>query len=256
MTTNHARQTTDLTFHSTLALEHLGLLSPQDTFADSDRANRLPEAVAGILIANLSHLFSVITLYHLGQLIWQRRNRGKTHPSTTPLVAALLHIISPAGIFLSAPYAESGCSLLTFVGYASYARSCLASHPAKANGYILLAGASFGLATWFRSNAILNGIPFAWEVLALLPRLVWVSDAASSIRSRFDVVVRLACLGVGGVLVAIGSIGPQAVAYYRFCWSPEGGGGAADELLPRFSPPSWCRGYLPSIFTHVQSHYW
>ncbi|KAK3384403.1 glycosyltransferase family 76 protein [Lasiosphaeria ovina] len=208
----------------------------------------LPEVMVGVVIANTAHLLSVLVLFRLGLLIWRDQ--------TFALVAALLHVLSPAGLFLSAPYAESLCSLLSFTGYLLYAKSCRvsdeASSPAAAAGgfrgdaYVVLAGVAFGLATAFRSNAILNGIPFAWEMVQLLLALL--------LRRPSDTVLplarRLLALGVGGVCVAAGSLVPQAVAYLRFCSLASGASGSAVD------PPPWCHAYPPSIYTFVQKHYW
>lgn len=168
-------------------------------------------------------------LYRLGLEAW--------HDQVLALVAAILHILSPAGLFLSAPYAESSCALLTFSGYLLFARARRAGQsPIGRDGYTILSGILFGLATACRSNGILNGIPFAWEVLRHLPRLS---------QRPVDTVRRLSALGVGGVCVGAGSIVPQAVAYLRFC-------SGASGLEPR----PWCQGYLPSIYAFVQQHYW
>jgi phosphatidylinositol glycan class V len=168
-------------------------------------------------------------LYHLGQLVWRDR--------TLSLVAAILHILSPAGLFLSAPYAESSFALLSFSGHLFFALSCKDERRQTWRDiYTVLAGMLFGLATAFRSNGILNGIPFAWEAFRHLPRL--------HLRP-WDTVRRLAALGLGGVCVAAGSVVPQAVAFLRFCSGVSGA-----QLRP------WCRGYLPSIYTFVQQHYW
>ncbi|GAB1315861.1 ER membrane glycoprotein subunit of the GPI transamidase complex-like protein [Madurella fahalii] len=187
------------------------------------------EALTGIVVANAAHLLSALVLYRLGQLVWRDR--------ALSLVAAILHILSPAGLFLSAPYAESSFALLSFSGYLFLALSCRAERsPTSRDIYTILAGILFGLATTFRSNGILNGIPFAWEVLCQLPRLH---------QRPSDTLRRLLALGIGGVCVAAGSIVPQALAYLRFCSDTSGA-----------EPRSWCRGYLPSIYTFVQKHYW
>ncbi len=243
--------TSTLFLAHSLALNQVGLVTPTaSTSGGGDpSSSALTEVLVGIIVANLSHFLSAIALYRLGLLVW----RG--HPAQGPalsLVAAILHVISPAGLFLTAPYAESSCALLTFTGYLLYARSCLASCSSAAarDGYVILAGVSFGLATAFRSNAILNGIPFAWEVLQLLPRLASGVFGRGGERPAADSIVnavrRLVALGVGGVAVAAGSVIPQAVAYQRFCADPLG----AEPRRP------WCQGYLPSIYTFVQGHYW
>lgn len=190
----------------------------------------MAEALAGIAVANTAHLLSVLVFYRLGQAVWRDQ--------TLSLVAALLHILSPAGLFLSAPYAESPFALLSFSGYLLFALGCRAEQqPTRRDLYTVLAGVLFGLATAFRSNGILNGIPFAWEVVRHLPKLS---------QRPIDSLRRLTALGVGGVCVAAGSIGPQTAAYLRFC------SGTSGSAPPR----PWCQGYLPSIYTFAQQHYW
>jgi phosphatidylinositol glycan class V len=211
-------------FPPRLGLELIGLKGPS-----APEGGLFPEALAGIVVANTAHLLSTLVLYRLGWVVWRDQ--------TLSLVAALLHIISPAGLFLSAPYAESSFALLAFSGYLLFALSCRAERqPTRRDLYTVLAGVLFGLATAFRSNGILNGIPFAWEVLRNLPRLP---------RHPTDTSRRLVALGVGGVCVAAGSLGPQAVAYLSFCSGTSGA-----------PPRPWCHGYLPSIYTFVQQHYW
>ena len=207
----------------------------------------------GVFVANTSHLLSAIVLYRLGLVVWRSNPRGPL----LSLVAALLHVVSPAGLFLSAPYAESTCALLTFSGYLLYAHSCTSPTATGRDGYVVLAGLAFGLATSFRSNAILNGIPFAWEVLQVLATLAarWTSNnTAALVRSdpqttstTGDAVRRLLALGTGGVAVALGTLVPQAVAYQRFCVGP------SDADVPR---RPWCDKLVPSIYTFVQQHYW
>jgi GPI mannosyltransferase 2 len=205
-------------------------------------ARRLLEPLAGVLVSHAAHLLSALALYRLGRLVWGDENRAGA------LVAALLHILSPAGLFLSAPYAESGFALLTFAGYWAFAKGIRVEEDRASllwrDAYRLVAGILFGLATAFRSNGLLNGIPFAWAFLQAaiveLPR-----RPAAAVRE-------LLVLGVGGVCVAGGSIVPQAVAYLQFCRAPgEGLLGA-----PNANPRPWCNGLPPSIYTFVQAHYW
>lgn len=188
------------------------------------------EPLLGILVANTSHLLSVLVLYRLGRLVFR--------DARLALVAAVLHIFSPAGLFLSAPYTESPFALFSFVGHLLFAESCRKHRvPSSRDALILLAGVAFGIATVFRSNGILNGILFAWQFAQQLARLP---------QHPVDAIRRLIVLGVGGLCVATGSIAPQLVAYMRFCSSavPEA------ELRP------WCQSYLPSIYAFVQAHYW
>jgi GPI mannosyltransferase 2 len=205
----------------------------------------------GILVANTFHLLSVVVLFRLSLLVW------RNHPQTVlvSLLSAALHVVSPAGLFLSSPFAESSCALFSFAGYLLYAQSCVSAKPLAQDGYLVLAGLLFGIATTFRSNGILNGIPFAWEVLQVLPRLVsnLFSTSGSGQQQKGSLttasaVRRLLALGVGGIAVAAGSLVPQVAAYQRFC-----SGTSGSTEVPR---RPWCHGYLPSIYTFVQRHYW
>jgi phosphatidylinositol glycan class V len=182
----------------------------------------------GILVANASHLLSALALNSLGRILLEDNKLA--------LVGALLHVFSPAGLFLSAPYAESTFSLLSFAGYLLFAKSCLARRPLTRDAQLLSAGALFGLATAFRSNGISHGVPFAWE---------FVQQLANLPRRPVEAGRRLIVLGIGGLLVAAGSAIPQFVAYQRFCVGQSGAG-----LRP------WCQEYLPSIYGFVQQHYW
>ncbi|KAK0708276.1 GPI mannosyltransferase 2, partial [Lasiosphaeris hirsuta] len=215
----------------------------------------LLETLVGVVVANASHLLSTVVLYRLGLFVW----RPAHHPqgSLLALIAALLHVISPAGLFLSAPYAESSFALFSFTGYFLYARSCLSSGPWSRDGFVVLAGLFFGLATAFRSNGILNGVPFAWEFLELLlsfTSALFIGRSHRPTAAVADTFRRLAALGIGGVAVAAGSLIPQAVAYQQFCsGSSDAEAPGGDALQPR---RPWCEDYFPSIYAFVQQHYW
>lgn len=187
------------------------------------------ESLVGISISHTSHLLSVLALYQLGLRFYSQR---------VALIAGLLHVLSPAGLFLSAPYNEAPFSFLTFAGLLLFSQGCLnETRNAVGDMAIVGSGIVLGLATTFRSNGLLNGIPFAAYTVYELVRLV-KSPKAVSFR-------RLAALGIGGQYIALGSIGPQALAYQVYCSES-----SATELRP------WCGRWLPSIYTYVQERYW
>ena len=72
-------------------------------------------AYIGILISNACHLLSVLVLERLARLL-----APPPFPKDVSFVSAALHVLSPAGLFLTAPYAESLFSLLSFVGCLLY----------------------------------------------------------------------------------------------------------------------------------------
>jgi GPI mannosyltransferase 2 len=157
-----------------------------------------------------------------------------------PLVAGLLHLFSPAGVFLMAPYSESLFAFLSLLGLFVYANGKGSlGQSAIVNGYYtMLAGAIFGLSAIVRSNGILAG------AIYLIDAVQGVTAVLSG-RSTLDRILELTCTICGGLLVAIGFSIPQIQAYVEYCSTQ-----SLDERRP------WCQSFPPSIFTFVQSHYW
>lgn len=177
----------------------------------------------------MAHLLSTLVLHNLTEAVFPSSQ-------SVALITALLHVIIPAGIFLSAPYAESSCALMSFLGCLLFIKS-LESRKRDSLIHDLLiigSGLSFGIATTFRSNGILNGLLLleeAFRVLFLLRN-----------EFRLAIVRRLVATGVGGLIVAGGFLLPQYIAYQEFC--------TLEVRRP------WCEDSLPSIYTFVQEHYW
>lgn len=190
-------------------------------------------ALVGILVAHVSHLLSALVLLRLGSLVWHDQ------PGVA-LTAACLHVLSAAGLFLSAPVAEASFSLLSFAGMLLFAKAARAGSVGSVlarDGLTLASAILFGLATTFRSNGLLNGVPFVFA---------FVSESAAFLcRPSAATVWRLAVLGLGGLCIAAGSVIPQAVAYQRYCLQATG-----TPLRP------WCNQTLPSIYSFVQREYW
>ncbi|KIH91243.1 phosphatidylinositol glycan, class V [Sporothrix brasiliensis 5110] len=192
-------------------------------------------AVVAVAYVHIAHLLAVFALYRLGCQLWEGA-AGRT----TAFVAACLHVLSPAGLFLSAPYAESSCALFSFVGYAAFAAGRTQGLSVKGDALRLLAGAAFGVATLFRSNGLLNGVVFAYE--AVHGAITFLQQPSPRLLRR------LVSIGLGGLAVAAGSVVPQAVAYFEFCIEPSG--------VPGEDRRPWCVQRLPSIYNFVQDHYW
>lgn len=155
-------------------------------------------------------------------------------------LAALLHVVSPAGIFLTAPYAEGPFALLNFLGCYFY----LKVYDDRATGSILgrdlsrlASGLFFGIAAAFRGNGLLSGCVFAydasvmaWEMLSSRKILSYLHDFSFTVAA--------------GSMVALGSLIPQLLAFNQYCLE------VSEESRP------WCRYWIPSIYAWVQSHYW
>ncbi|CAK7211173.1 ER membrane glycoprotein subunit of the GPI transamidase complex-like protein [Sporothrix curviconia] len=195
--------------------------------------------VVAVAYAHFAHLLAVLLLYRLGCQVWIGA-AGRT----VAFVAACLHVLSPAGLFLSAPYAESSCALFSFAGYIAFAAGRKASSTGalsvKGDLLRLLAGVYFGVATLFRSNGLLNSMLFAYEAVA--GSLMFLRQPSLALFRR------LVFVGLGGMAVAAGTVVPQTVAYFQFCQAPSG--------MPRENFRPWCTALVPSIYSFVQEHYW
>ncbi|OCK84956.1 glycosyltransferase family 76 protein [Lepidopterella palustris CBS 459.81] len=193
----------------------------------------------GVIISHFAHFLSVLVLHRLFITI-----RNVSQSDKTSFAGATLHIVSPAGLFLSAPYSESLFSLLNFTGMLLYAKSRKAQQDQSSwritqDYFLLSSGGFFALAASVRSNGLLSGLIFVYDVATLLPTLMTSHLNLNEFR-------RLAATTIAGALVAIGFIVPQWLAYNEYCGA---------NISQNYVRP-WCTGYLPSIYSWVQSYYW
>ena len=194
------------------------------------------EAWAGLTLSNCSHMASILILYHLSKELFA------SHPKAAKIafVSASLHIISPAGLFLCAPYSESLFSMTQFGAYYCYVRSYTDQHAQRFRDrdmLILAAGCLLGFATTVRGNGLLSGFIFAHD--AVVDGIKLVRGDMANARLRKFMAVMLA-----GSLVALGAVFPQYLAFQEYCIDS---GGPARP---------WCNQMVPSIYGFVQQHYW
>ena len=206
-------------------------------------------------MANISHLFSALVLHRLALELPLCK---KSIRPQFAFATAALHILSPAGLFLSAPYAEALFSLLNILGVFlyvySYPTKDLTRHSLKDDLCLVSSGLCFGLATTIRSNGLFSGSIFALDACiwfaTLLDRtgipILSVATLPSQLQSQIRSFQprRLPATIVAGVLVGVGFLTPQYIAYQEYC-SP-----ASEDRQ------SWCLKYLPSISSWVQARYW
>ena len=199
----------------------------------------LKTALTGILISHVFHLLAVRVLY---KLVYELIPSTFARKSQLAFLTACLHVFSPAGLFLSAPFGESVFAFLNFMGMLTYLRATQARPSSSLNtggqeGYWLVtSGAWFGLASLIRSNGLLSGLLFLWDVIEVLPRLkhIWKRNAVQRTRLYNTV--------IAGSIIGLAYVAPQFYAYVHFC---TGG-----------STRPWCSSWPPSIYNFVQSHYW
>ncbi|RGP71389.1 gpi mannosyltransferase 2 [Fusarium sporotrichioides] len=189
---------------------------------------RLWEPLVAIAISHVSHLVAVLALYKLTIVLCNDRKLA--------YLASVVHVLSPAGLFISAPYAESPFACMSFIGNLLYATSLKNSPDSlKRNVAVVGAGLSYGVSCTLRSNGLFGGVLLAVEAVKCL----------LAIRDGFTIskVLRLIAPVIGGILVAVGFVAPQVLAWMRYC---NGHG----EQRP------WCASRIPSIYTFVQAEYW
>ncbi|KAI4856543.1 mannosyltransferase [Aureobasidium sp. EXF-8846] len=181
------------------------------------------QALAGVLISHVSHLVSVFMLYGL---VHNLPIMDKPQRRKIALIAASMHIFSSAGLFLSAPYAESLFSMLNFLGVFIHTgipyEMPLEKYGPSSLIRLLLSGVCFGLATTVRSNGVFSGLIFFHHVYMLL-------------HSKIDIrtIVTVAVIGLSAAMILAGMLLPQYLAYQDFCvQSPAGHG--AHEAYPVF----------------------
>ncbi|PYH64215.1 DUF409 domain protein [Aspergillus vadensis CBS 113365] len=191
----------------------------------------------GIAISHAAHATSVVVLYRLACTIFPTAQGRKL-----AFIAACLHIISPAGLFLSAPCTESTYSLLSFTGTLLFAQSLGARGVSTGiqDSLLVLAGVLYGLSTAIRGNGLLNGIVLFEEACRVLYSLTRDLSFA-----KFR---RLVAVGLGGICTGLGFVLPQYIAYQHFCGTYT----ATHEDPSR----DWCHRTIPSIYSFVQDHYW
>ncbi|OKL59827.1 GPI mannosyltransferase 2 [Talaromyces atroroseus] len=192
-------------------------------------------AICGVVLSHVAHFLSVLVLHALTKSLFGYDTQSQR---AFCLISAALHVISPAGAFLSAPYGESIFSLLNLTGFYLYS-SALISESAGRRGrrdtHFLLAGIAFAVATTVRGNGILSGCLFAYDAIQGALQLLRQGISVDLIRRTGFVVL-------GGMTVALGSIIPQFIAFTEYC------GGSTRR--------PWCEQLLPSIYGWVQAHYW
>lgn len=197
-------------------------------------------ALTGVAVSHISHMGSVVTLYVLVQRIIQSNPTVKRRIAFT---TACLHIISPAGLFLSSPYGESTFAFTAFLGLLCYIRAL--DHDYKSAdpsaltsaAWTVLSGFFFALSTLIRSNGLLHGTIFLVDAFLNIH-----GHLVSCKPLRLARITRLLSVIIAGSLIAFAFALPQAIAYAEFCT-------ASDSRL-------WCTRTIPSIYSWVQKEYW
>ncbi|KAL4942495.1 hypothetical protein BDV06DRAFT_191915 [Aspergillus oleicola] len=193
-------------------------------------------AVAAVAHSHVAHYLSVLALYRLSINVFGHDTERRRLAS---FLSAALHIICPAGAFLSAPYGEPLFSFLNITGFYIYSSSKVdltTGRRTLSHVKLLLSGCFFAVATAIRSNGVLSGILLAYDALQQIYSII-------TRQSFWAASVRLCFVVLSGCTVALGLVVPQYLAYATYCMN-EG------------TSRPWCQSLVPSIYGWVQSHYW
>lgn len=190
-------------------------------------------------MSHVAHFIAVLALYQLTERIIPA---GRDKKQQIALIAACLHIFSPAGLFLSSPYAESTFAAANFTGMLFYAKAQQERDTQRQSFlfvplYTVCSGIAFSVAASTRSNGLLSGLIFAWDAI------VYIKQIPLTIRGQSVLaLVRLGSTLLAGSLIAAAYALPQLGAYLHYCTG--------------FNDRPWCARSIPSIYSWVQSHYW
>ena len=206
-------------------------------------------ALVGIVVSHACHLASVFVLYALTLDVWGR-GEEEEEVKRFALLSGILHVLSPAGVFLSGVYAEGLFALGHFVGcwcFVRGKRACFDGSEGCGAVFSLLAGVVWGLVAMVRGNGILTGLIFVCEAVghgwALMQS--FRNGSAARISSAQKNLVRLVTDLFSGFLMGVLAGYPQYLAYDQYCLRA-----AKEDRRP------WCSSYIPSIYAFVQKEYW
>ncbi|KAF1809689.1 hypothetical protein P152DRAFT_422598 [Eremomyces bilateralis CBS 781.70] len=223
---------------------------------------------SGLIITNTSHLLSVFVLYYLTLFITGSSNHAGFDDSIAFTTAAL-HVLSPAGVFLTAPYGESLFSFLHFTSLYFYLQSLYHSNKALFTSpsplrhlWLLPSAILLSLAVLPRSNGLFSGAIYLLDLLSTLSHPLarlpffrrilsatqqfFTSPPLFATRAPTHPLLRASLIIPSGLLVLLTFSYPQYLAWQQFC-------GASSAVR---EPRPWCKSFPPSIYAFVQSTYW
>jgi phosphatidylinositol glycan class V len=186
---------------------------------------------ASFLYANGFHLAACISMHFLVETTFGKISMFRLRAKSIALASSLAYVISPAGIFLTAPYSESFCNVLVVTGL-WFREAALGKTPVlssfKNTGSVilyLLSGLLIAISFGVRANSVLFGLFYLYDL-----QQAWQNSLVT------DFILTLAAGGQLAVAIAVSIWYPYSV----FC--PGRG--------------EWCHSWFPSLFSYAQSKYW
>lgn len=174
--------------------------------------------VIATVLANTCHFLAAVVLYHYTYAVFQS---ARIFSAKRMAFASLaLFVLSPAGVFLTAPYSESIAALFSFLCLYLREISLGSRLGAKPNRILyVVSGFAAALAFGFRANCLLLGVIYVYDLrnMHVLPVLT-------------------------GLVLGLAFCVSQVANYTAICLDGKRGG--------------WCLHAVPSLYAYAQSHYW
>ncbi|KAJ2368848.1 ER membrane glycoprotein subunit of the GPI transamidase complex-like protein [Coemansia sp. RSA 2607] len=190
---------------------------------------QLSLVAAGVIISNVAFVMAAATLYKLGAETM--RNERLAY------IAALVYVIAPSNVFMSAVYTESLFALFVFLAMLFVGR----------RKYLLAAGC-LGISGLCRSNGLVYAGFFVWNIAVRGD--IWRNCATSS-RKHFAAALVWRVLGTF-LLVGLSAAGFVAFEIYgksRLCNS-------SAALTSELNKRLYCTSTWSTVYGFVQAEYW
>lgn len=175
-------------------------------------------------ITNVCHFLAAVVLFHYTRLVFQ--NARIFSPDRMAWASLLLFVMSPAAMFLTAPYSEAIAALSSFSSLLLREKALALKYgSARVNAPLyVLSGIAAALAYGFRANCLLIGLVYVYDLFARPLRI-------SHILPIF-----------AGLILGAALVLSQAANYVAVCYGTDRG--------------EWCHSRIPSLFAYAQAHYW
>lgn len=201
--------------------------------------------ILAVITTNVCHYLSVLMLYILTNTALAKtsltRKIANNSGNSFALKCALLYVINPAGIFITAPYSESAANLMTFTALYLREISLTNSHGENLRNPLnykithfrhvfsifpyLMSAIFVGLGIGIRSNIILVAYVYLYDTLYFL---------------YYQKVFATLSAMIAGLITFTSFLALNYFPYVEFC--PE-------RVV-------WCDKQVPFLYLFAQSHYW
>lgn len=193
--------------------------------------NFYTKLLASVIYANGFHLVSCISMFYLAETTFNKISMFRLRAKSIAWASSLAYVISPAGIFLTAPYSESFCNVLVITGL-WFREAALGKNPVLSSFRTLTSVLLYLL------SGLLIAISFGVRANSVLFGLFYLYDLQNAWKNRL----------VADCALTIAAGGQLAVAIIVSTWYPY------SVFCPNRG--EWCNSWFPSLFSYAQAKYW